>query len=149
MLSAGSSCHSLIYLEGKHSLGRLQSGCHQAFLMFHISAALVRRAFSLLFYMKNRLRSGFWVTSKNISRLGKAFKPPFANVLVFHDLCLRPYSRVASVSNFLCLCLPNILWWVNLKCNVILKNADQIPRKRNIRNPCDHRCPAWSDTSVK
>lgn len=45
VLSVSSSCHGLIYLEEKHSLGRLESGCHQAFLMFQMSNALVRRAF--------------------------------------------------------------------------------------------------------
>lgn len=34
VLSAGSSCHGRIYLEGKHSLRRLQSDCHPAFWCF-------------------------------------------------------------------------------------------------------------------
>lgn len=47
MSGLASSCLSLIYLEGKHSLRRLQSGCHQPPSAIQLSAALLDRQFIL------------------------------------------------------------------------------------------------------
>lgn len=66
-LSLGGSCLGLIYLEGKHSLGRLQSGCHQAFLMVHISV-LVGRDFIISSHEKLRsVAAWFFNDIRNLS----------------------------------------------------------------------------------
>lgn len=56
-MQAAAATAGRIYLEGKHSLGRLQSGCHQGALAFQISAASVRRALHDEVYMRNELKS--------------------------------------------------------------------------------------------
>lgn len=74
------------------------------------------------------------------------------DVLIFRDLCLRPYHKVNLLSTFLSLCLPNGLSWINLKCNMTPKNVNQLDsQKKNTGEwtPCDDRFSTRSDALSK
>lgn len=71
-MQAAAAAAGCIYLEGKQSLGHLQSGCHQGALAFQISAASVRRALRDEVYVRNELKSitaWFWHRVEDPSRL--------------------------------------------------------------------------------